>query len=153
MNNKTMLNADPPRTPTSRPTRRRAAALIEMALILPVLVVIVLICIDFGRFATVYTAVTNAAREGANFGGTHPFTAGTSPLWQQKINEAAQEEMSGIPGFDIDNMTVSEPEVIASNQRARVRVEVSYVFRPATFWPLMPSEMTITRIAEMPVVR
>lgn len=148
-----MLNADQRRTLSKRPARRRAAALVEMALILPVLVVIVLICIDFGRFATVYTAVTNAAREGANFGGTHPFTVGTSNLWQQKISEAAKEEMSGIPGFDSDNLTISDPEVIASNQRSRVRVEVSYVFRPATFWPLMPEEMTITRTAEMPVVR
>ena len=61
-----------------------------MALILPLLVVIVLLCVDFGRFATVYTAVTNAAREGASFGGTHPFTDTTAGRWRQKISDAAE---------------------------------------------------------------
>ena len=133
--------------------KRNGAALVEMALILPLLVVIVLLCVDFGRFATVYTAVTNAAREGANFGGTHPFTDTTAGRWRQKISDAAEDEMSGIPSFDVDYLTVSEPEIVASQKRSRVRVEVSYVFRPAVIWPFVPKEMKITRAAEMPVVR
>lgn len=132
---------------------RNAAALIEMALVLPILIVVVLICVDLGRFATVHTAVTNAAREGASFGGTHRFTPGTFDLWKQKINETVTTEVCGIPGYSAQNLSISEPEVIASQKRARVRVEVSYKFKPAVIWPLLPHELNIAQTAEMPVVR
>ena len=136
---------------TTRP--RCGAALVELALIMPLLIVIVLGCIDFGRFATFYTAVTNAAREGANFGSTHPFTATTHGLWQQKISSAVTDEMSGTPGFSADDLSISEPTLIASNNNSRVRVEVSYTFQPAIRWPVLPQELKISRTAEMPVIR
>jgi Flp pilus assembly protein TadG len=41
---------------------RRGAAAVEFALILPLLVTLVLACVDFGQFAYNYIAVTNAAR-------------------------------------------------------------------------------------------
>ena len=132
---------------------RQGAALIEMALVLPILVVIVLICVDLGRFASVYTAVTNAAREGANFGGTHPFTSNTYARWRERVEETASDEMDDVPSFDQDSFSVSEPELIASNKRSRVRVEVTYTFRPAIVWPVLPKQMVITRHAEMPVIR
>ena len=133
--------------------RTTGAALVELALILPLLILIVLGCVDFGRFATSYTAVTNAAREGANFGSTHPFTGTTQALWVQKITAAVTDEMSGIPGFSADQMSVSEPTVIASNDDARVRVEVTYTFQPAIRWPLLPQKVEISRTAQMPIVR
>lgn len=138
---------------TTYKKQRNAAALIEMALILPVLVVLVLICVDFGRFATAYTAVTNAAREGASFGGTHPHTDSTANIWRKKITETVSDEMSGIPGFATESLVVSEPVLIASQKRSRVRVKVTYNFKPAITWPILPKEMKITRTAEMPVVR
>ena len=136
-----------------RSVRRRGAALVEMALILPLIIVMLLICVDFGRFATVHTAVTNAAREGANFGGLHPFTDNTLPLWKQKVRTAIREEIDGTPGFRGDSLTISDPEVLASNERSRVRVEVNYVFRPVILWPILPNEMKISRTAEMPIIR
>lgn len=124
-----------------------------MALILPLLIVIVLGCVDFGRFATFYTAVTNAAREGANLGSTHPFTGTTHGLWKQKITDSVTDEMAGIPGFSSDKLSVSEPVVIASNNNSRVRVEVTYTFQPAIRWPVLPEKLEISRTAEMPVIR
>jgi Flp pilus assembly protein TadG len=124
-----------------------------MALILPLLILIVLGCVDFGRFATSYTAVTNAAREGANFGGTHPFTSTTQSLWKQKIIDAVTDEMAGIPGFSADKLSVSEPAVIDSKNSSRVRVEVTYTFQPAIRWPALPRKLDISRAAEMPVIR
>jgi Flp pilus assembly protein TadG len=40
-------------------------ALVEMALLMPILIVIVMGAIDFGRVFFAYTSVANAAREGA----------------------------------------------------------------------------------------
>jgi len=46
------------------------AAAVEMAVIMPVLLLLVLGCIDFGRFVSCFIAVTNAARAGAGGGIT-----------------------------------------------------------------------------------
>jgi Flp pilus assembly protein TadG len=45
--------------------RRRGAALVEMALVLPIFMMVVLGIIEFGRALWVGNMVTNAAREGA----------------------------------------------------------------------------------------
>ena len=50
---------------------RRGHAAVEFALILPLLVTIIFACIDLGRFAHTYIAVTNAARAGAGFGSSN----------------------------------------------------------------------------------
>ncbi len=46
---------------------RNAQAATELALVLPLLLTIVLGCIDLGRFAYAATAVANAARAGGTF--------------------------------------------------------------------------------------
>lgn len=132
---------------------RRGAALIELALILPLLITLVLICVDFGRFATTHIGVTNAAREGASFGGTHRFTDATVDRWKQGITAALTAEIAGIPGYSAEDLTIEEPVVLASQSRSRVRVALSYRFRPAIAWPVIPREFEISRTAEMPVIR
>lgn len=53
-------------------------AAVELALVLPLMVLILLIIVDFGRVFTTYVAVANAAREGARYCALHPGdTAGT----------------------------------------------------------------------------
>ncbi len=47
------------------PHRRRAAAMVEMALVLPVFLTVVMGILEFGRGMWVGNMVTNAAREGA----------------------------------------------------------------------------------------
>ena len=141
----------------TRPGRRtrvsRGAVLIELALILPLLIGLVLICVDFGRFATVHIAVTNAAREGANFGGMHRSTNATQSRWNQGIVDALTEEMIGIPGYSAEQLSIAEPVILASQSRSRVRVEVTYKFRTAIPWPIIPDEWQVSRSAEMPVIR
>lgn len=58
--------------------RSRGQSLTELALILPVLLVIVLVGIDFGRAYFGYVTLTNATRIGANYAAAHP-TAWDSP--------------------------------------------------------------------------
>lgn len=50
---------------TRRPAPRRAAAMVEMALVLPIFVTVMLGIVEFGRGFMVANLVTNAAREGA----------------------------------------------------------------------------------------
>jgi PKD repeat protein len=50
----------------------RGQALVEFALIIPVMLLMLVIAIDFGRMFFSYVAITNAAREGAAIGAHEP---------------------------------------------------------------------------------
>ncbi|HEY7969364.1 MAG TPA: TadE/TadG family type IV pilus assembly protein [Candidatus Limnocylindrales bacterium] len=78
------------RTSSTRSTRTRAQALVEFALVLPVMILVLLLAIDFGRLFFSYIEVTNAAREGAAYGIAHPEdTAGITTRTTQETNVQA----------------------------------------------------------------
>ncbi len=136
-----------------RPARRREGAVaIEFALVLPLLMTIVLACIDFGRFAHAYIAVTNAARAGAGFASFHPFTSTTLPLWEAGIREVAVGEIGD--ELDAEKISVSPP-VVSSDEDGlqRVRVRVSYPFETLVAWPLLPNSVVLTKAVEMRFIR
>ena len=85
---------------------RRGTAALELAIILPVLVTIVLSCLDFGQFAYNYIALSNAVRAGAAWGMMQTPPPSDPPAWQTSIQTAVSNEMSLQPGFVPDNLTV-----------------------------------------------
>lgn len=132
--------------------RRRGASALEFALILPLAITIVFGCVDFGRFAHKYIAVTNAARVGAGFASFNPVTATTLPAWQQAIREAIEAELSGLCAAG--EITIAPPVVTTEpDGLKRVRVEVSCPFETLVQWHLLPQSMTLTRAVEMRVIR
>src|SRR4051812_46498612 len=60
-----MLARSPTRTP--RPARRRGSAIVEFAVVAPVLISLVLGIIEIGRVVMLAQVATNAAREGARY--------------------------------------------------------------------------------------
>ncbi len=138
--------------PIKSDPRRQGAALVELTIVFLLLIVIVFGCVDFGRFATTYIAVTNAAREGANTGSSNPVTPGTQEIWRSQIQLAVEDELSGIPGFTSDKLTVSEPTIVSDEDLSRVRVQVAYPFETVVPWLILPDRVVITRAAEMPIV-
>ncbi|HUT14609.1 MAG TPA: TadE family protein [Thermoguttaceae bacterium] len=135
-----------------RSRRRRGVAAVEMAIILPLLVTIVLGCVDLGRFAHAFIAVNNAARAGAGFACLHPFTTTTQSKWHQQIRQTVETELG--TRFDPSKLDVPLPDVsIEPDGRKRVRVEVSYPFETVVRWPLLPTEMNLRRAVEMRFIR
>ncbi len=65
-----------PRRATRRKARR-GSAILEFSLISPILLSLLLLCIDFGRVPFYYIAVTNAARAGAGYASANPAPAGS----------------------------------------------------------------------------
>src|SRR5687767_3509461 len=53
--------------PIARPNRRRAAAAVEFAVVVPVLLLFLLGIIEYGRLLMVAQITTNASREGARY--------------------------------------------------------------------------------------
>jgi len=131
---------------------RRAVAAAEFALVLPLLVILIGGCVDFGRFSHVNITVTNAARAGAEFGSTHPCSAATYTLWEQQVRQAVVDEMAGLDRFDPALLTVTITRV-TEGDHPRAEVDVSYPFKTLVEWPGHPSQLTLRRIVAMPTTR
>ena len=146
-----------PRQIRSRGRRRghrKAAVLVEFALLLPLLILIVLGCIDFGRFAYMFIAVTNGARAGAEYAVMRPVTPASQPFWQAGVEDAVHDEMSGNRGYEQADLVV--PSVTLTSDPLnlkRVRVRVQHPFETLVNWPGIPHQITLTRDVEMRVLR
>jgi hypothetical protein len=67
----------------------RGQSVVELALVLPVVLLIVVVAIDFGRAFSGYVTLTNASRIGANYAASHPTAWGTpgDPAERDKYDE------------------------------------------------------------------
>ena len=146
------------------PDDRRGVVATEFALILPLFLLIVLGCIDYGRFAHTYIAVTNAARAGAGFAIMNPFTSNTQAAWQTQLRQAVVDEMQQVmaadPKFGEADLVVSPPYSGGGDGRTfedggfwRIRVEVIYPFETIVSWPGIPNRVDLSRVIEMRGIR
>ena len=138
----------------TKPAFRRGSVTLEFALVLPLLVTVMLLCVDFGRFAYVYVSVTNAARAGAGYGAVNRTTPTTRPLWDAGIRKAVEDEMETNPWFDPADLVVASPQLIdEGNGLRRVRVEISYPFQTVINWPFLPGYNDTFQIRGIVVMR
>ena len=136
-----------------RASARRATAATELALILPLLMTLVLGCVDFGRITYIYLAVSNASRTGAEYGATHNFTAYTRATWQSRLQQACVAEMSAVPRFDSSQLNVSIATTADAYGLFRVTVDVEYPFTTIVSWPGIPHEVLLWRRTSMREIR
>lgn len=131
---------------------RQGTSAVEFALVLPLVVTVMLGCVDFGRFAYYHISVTNAARVGAWFGSFNPVTSSTLPTWQQQLREAVLAELPQ-PPFDHNQVTIPVAQVVVDGDFKRAQVTVSYPFTTIVDWPLLPNNVSLTQKVEMRVIR
>ena len=78
-------------------------SLVEMALVIPILLVLVISALEFGRLFYTKIVITNAAREGAYYLSTHQtdynMVMGTAP--NTVIAAQAEANNSGIPAITV----------------------------------------------------
>lgn len=94
--------------------------LAEFAILLPVLILFIMIIFDLGRMAYYYSAIHNAAREGARYAAIHHESATSSD-----IAAAARRLVAGLDG-NLMSITSSYPT------EDTVRVTITYQFGTAT---------------------
>lgn len=128
------------------PTRAGTAA-VELAFAMSVLVLILFGAIDFGRFATRYIAVTNAARVGAGFGSANPPEPADVAAWQGEVRQHVLNEMSGSTSNVTVNATIIDEGSPSSFKR--VEVTVNSPFPLFLDLPGLPSQLQLTRTVSM----
>jgi Flp pilus assembly protein TadG len=157
------------RLPRPANTRRSAAAAAELAFFMPVLAIIVLGCIDFGRFAYSYIELTNATRSGAFYAVMNPYKTSTEATWLSNILSNANQDMPGGTGLTIDQTTLakstdangntiySNSDIIVTIDKTtgerRVSVTAHYPFKTVIIYPGMPSSLTMQRLVVMRSIR
>jgi Flp pilus assembly protein TadG len=120
---------------------KRGQSLAEFALILPVLVLLMLGAIDFGRVFFAYISVTNAARNGADYAS---------------FSSVAANDLTGIRAAvvgdtgDLLNTSDSNPQVTSttgtdSQGRLYADVTVTYAFSTIFPWPGLPDTVDVSR--------
>jgi Flp pilus assembly protein TadG len=146
---------------------RSGQALVEFVIVLPILFLMMVIIIDFGRALYIQTALQNGAREGARFGSVHP-------VWVTSADHANPDNISyrasTEPGATVasSNITVTctTPGGVtsdASTNRAgyvscsvsggRVEVKVTAQFAPLTpvVSGIVGSSITLTGSTRMTI--
>jgi hypothetical protein len=106
------------RSPARRSNSRPAAAAAELAVLLPFLVLLLVLCTDFARVFYFYVAVTNCARNGALW-ASDPVAKTTSPY--ATLDQAVAADSSGLSLQSATSNTGTD-----ANGNAYVQVTVSY---------------------------
>jgi Flp pilus assembly protein TadG len=121
-----------------RPGPDRGQATVELALLLPVVVLLALALLQLGIVARDVVLVTHASREAARAAAVDP-----DP-------EAAREAAAASSGLDPDRLDVT----VTGREGPGSRVRVAVVYRVATSVPLvgaLVSDATVTSVATMRV--
>jgi Flp pilus assembly protein TadG len=130
--------------------RRRAAALVELAVFLPLLIFIFLIAVDFARVFYYWVTIENCARNGATYASLQPINDGweiNSSLVQNTQQAAIADGSSLNPPLTTSDVTVTNATDADGN--AVVQVTVNYTFNTiAHIWGI-PSTINLTRMAQM----
>jgi Flp pilus assembly protein TadG len=102
-------------------------SLVEFALLLPVLVLFLMVIFDLGRAAYYYSAINNAAREGARYGAVRWY----DPMVTTHIRESV-ERLTAALNADQISITSIYYDTDVDGKDDILRVTVSYQFQTAT---------------------
>jgi len=136
--------------PNRTPSRRRGAALVEIALVLPIFFAVILGIIEFGRAMMVGQLVTNAAREGARLAVVGD---STNAIVTQSIRDFLSQAANISPDLvtvtiTVDpfpgNPPVAGNQISGASSRDLVTVTVEVPFSDVSFLP--PTYLSQTRL-------
>jgi Flp pilus assembly protein TadG len=147
------------RIPTMRCFFRRegGSALVEMALIVPILMVPILGAVDFGRGFYLGQELASAAHAGAAYGAQNP----TDTAGMKAAALAAAPDLTGISiatptygcecanGSSFNANCSSTPTCTGSNAVYLVSVTATVSYTPLIKWPGIPSPISISTTAKM----
>ncbi len=121
----------------------------ELAIALPVLLLLAFGCAELGRGVAAYLIVGAAARAGAQYGATHGYSDYTYASWQNQVIQEAKNEVQGNNPFDVNRLSVSVSSVPQPGGFNLATVTAYYTFDPITHWPGLPKEIVVSHSVGM----
>lgn len=122
---------------------RSGAAAVEFAVALPLLMILVLGCIDVGRFSYNYMSMTNATSEAAAFASlNNPGKFGGMEPWAAAVQQRAITESSTLDPPLVAADIVVDTSVL---EAGLVSVQVNHTFTTLIDWPGLPHVMPMSR--------
>lgn len=123
-----------------RTRRSRGQSLVELAVIMPIFLLLIAAAIDLGRMFSAYIAIVNASKEGALYGAAHPLcdTAAACPnpqnvAWHVQTETGNLKDAGGSLTPKISCVLgTSSVELIQCRDGATYRVGLDYRFRLIT---------------------
>jgi Flp pilus assembly protein TadG len=127
-----------------RTNSQRAQALIEMAIVLPVFLMLVLGIVDFGMALRSYITVTNSSREGARYAIVCPSTTSDDP-----IKNRVADYSNGLVKTDDVSVTWQTPtERCKSGNYVKVQAATDYTYI-TPLGSLLPGPLHLSASATM----
>jgi Flp pilus assembly protein TadG len=115
---------------------------VELAVLLPLLFLLFVLAVDFGRVFYVSLTLTNCARAGALY-ACDPVAAKESPF--PSVESAALADASNLS----PQPTISSTTGVDASGRAYAEVTAQSSFTTITKFPLIPSQLQLTRTVRM----
>jgi Flp pilus assembly protein TadG len=125
--------------------KRMATAAVEFVVILPLLIVLCLTSVDFGRFAHAYIALGNAGRAGAEYGATQPYSSSTATAWKLRVEDAVRQDFSAIADIDPAQLEVEINVENDAHGLHRASLTTTYPFQTVVAWPIIPRPLDMQR--------
>jgi Flp pilus assembly protein TadG len=141
-----------PPFPNRLVSREHGQSIVEFALALPILLLILLGAIDLARAFQTLIVVTNASREGARYGSTHP--TDSAGIQNQALAEASRSGVSiivsGPACFRLDNDSSISCDSAYNGDRLKVTASANFEF--GTLYLFRLSSIPITKFTTMPII-
>jgi Flp pilus assembly protein TadG len=129
---------------TKRRKQRPATATVELALVLPLLMFLFVVALDYGRIFYYSQILENCARSGALY-GSDPYSPLT--LTYSSIRDAALAEAADIrPAPEITWRYETD-----GSARTYIVVTAAWTFETLTNYPGIPNRVALQRRVRMPV--
>jgi Flp pilus assembly protein TadG len=131
---------------SNRRTARHGAAAMELAFVLPILILLAVGCVDYGRYAYYSVGVQNAARAGAEYAAMNPYSTSGQAAWTNGVIQAAQDEMTNQTGYIPAALSVTPSvKIEKSTGLPIITVATTYTgFTSAVNWPGIPQNPTLS---------
>ncbi len=135
----------------------RGASLVELALVLPLLMLLLMGAVDFGRAFYLAMEISGAAQAGAEYGTQNPTdTTGMSAAAQYDAPDVPNLVVAAptygcecASGTGFSASCANTPSCPSSNIVYRVTVSVSATYSPWFPWPKLPSSISLSSSATM----
>ena len=134
-----------PKVPAARQTHRSGGAIIELAVALPLLILICIGVMDFGRVYFTSVAVANAARAGAEWGITYPQSSPFKPVDQQNF-----AKLDGAEAGAITVTSSTECKCGATTVTCNSTTDCGGGFGPPAIWVTVTASKSVAMLLSYP---